>query len=114
MFRRFLVNSLAEAGYAISECSDGAEAWDILRRDMAFDLVLTDIEMPNMGGIELTKMIRGDASTQAIPVIALTSLTDDTTRERGIAAGVDDYQVKMNKPELLACVANHIANGASK
>lgn len=114
MFRSFIVKALSEAGYTISECEDGVEAWSLLRRDNAFDLVITDIEMPNMDGIELTTMIRGDASTHGLPVIALTSLTDDATRQRGIAAGVDDYQVKMNKPELLACVASLIAKGTSK
>lgn len=114
MFRSFLVKSLTEAGYTTSECEDGVEAWEVLQRDSLFDLVLTDIEMPKMDGIELTKMIRSDISTRALPVIALTSLTDDATRQRGVAAGVDDYQVKMNKPELLACVASHIAKGASK
>ena len=105
-FRNFLRDSLIEDGHAVTECPDGQHAWEVIQeRGGEFDTILTDIEMPRMDGFELTRRIRAQASTADVPIIALSSLSDRISVERGMEAGVTNYQVKMNKPALLAAVA---------
>ncbi|MEM8670159.1 MAG: chemotaxis protein CheW [Planctomycetota bacterium] len=104
-FRGFLSRTLKNEGHQITECEDGAEGWDTLyERPNDFDLLLTDVEMPNLDGIALTKRVRADSRFTELPIIALTSLADEESIQRGKEAGVSDYQVKMNKPELLASI----------
>jgi two-component system chemotaxis sensor kinase CheA len=65
------------------------------------DLVATDIEMPRLDGLALTRQIRADRRFAGLPVIALSSLAGEEEIARGMAAGVDEYQIKLNKDELL-------------
>ena len=105
-FRNFLRDALTEIGHRVTECPDGQHAWEIIRKDGGrYDLILTDIEMPKMDGFELTRRIRGQASTADTPIIALSTLSDRASIQRGMDAGVTNYQVKMNKPSLLAAIA---------
>ncbi|MEM9368343.1 MAG: chemotaxis protein CheW [Planctomycetota bacterium] len=104
-FRNFLTRVLAEQGHEVTACEHGEEGWATLsERPKDFDLLVTDVEMPELSGIELTKRVRADGRFQDLPVIALTSLADEDSRRVGKEAGVNDYQVKMNKPELLASI----------
>ncbi|HBJ38155.1 MAG TPA: hypothetical protein DDZ51_26060 [Planctomycetaceae bacterium] len=77
-------------------------------------LVVTDVEMPRLGGFGLTERIRREPRFASIPVIALTSLADEESIRLGLSAGVNEYQVKMNKPVLLESVARLIASRPSK
>ena len=114
-FRNFLTRTLVEEGHKISASEDGEEGWAILHEHgEGFDLLLTDVEMPRLNGIELTKRVRADGRFNDLPIIALTSLADAESVARGHEAGVDDYQVKMNKPELLASIAKHTRRKVSK
>jgi two-component system chemotaxis sensor kinase CheA len=67
-------------------------------------LVITDIEMPNMNGFELCRRIKQHADFQRLPVIALTSLASEADVETGRQAGIDDYQVKMDREQVLEAV----------
>ena len=92
-------------GFAVIDCEDGAEALArLLSEDRRVDLVITDIEMPNMDGFELSHRIKDHPSFRELPIIALTSLTSDEDRQRGYDAGIDDYQVKMDREQVLAAV----------
>lgn len=105
-FRNFLVKTLIENGDKVSAYEHGEEGWSVLtEHPTEFDLLLTDVEMPELDGIELTKRVRADGRFKDLPIIALTSLADEASVKRGMDAGVNDYQVKMNKPELLASIA---------
>ena len=86
-------NILQEAGYDVRAAADGLAAWTMLQTDAA-DLVVSDVQMPRMDGIELTMRIRADAELQHLPVVLVTSLDSDEDRERGIEAGADAYIVK--------------------
>ncbi len=91
---RELQRSILEAaGYRVETASDGREA---LRRisSNGIDLVVTDIEMPVMDGLELTRAIRARAESASLPVVILTSRNVDAEREAGIEAGADAYMVK--------------------
>lgn len=85
---------LEAAGYRVETARDGREALDRLHRDETIDLVLTDVEMPEMDGIELTQSIRADPVRSALPVVIVTSLGEEDDRQRGVDAGADAYMVK--------------------
>ena len=109
-FFRNQVQSIFEAkGYRVEPCEDGLEAWQKLESgEYHFDVVVTDIEMPNMDGFELCRRLKGDPSCNHLPVIALTSLAGATDIQRGIDVGIDDYQIKMDRDKLLASLRNFV------
>lgn len=91
--RMLMKNIMEAAGYVTSTATNGAEALSALQQEH-FDLVCTDVEMPRMNGLELTKRIRQDAKLSDIPVILLTSLASKEDKERGVEAGANAYFVK--------------------
>lgn len=74
----------------------GLEALEALRRDRRIGLVISDIQMPGMDGLELLATIRADLERASLPVVLVTSLGSDDHRRRGAAAGADAYIVKQN------------------
>jgi two-component system chemotaxis sensor kinase CheA len=91
---RSLVGSILEsAGYDVTLAVDGEQAWRLVR-ERGTDLLISDIEMPNMDGIELTEAMRASKSHREIPIVLVTSLTNDIDRARGLNAGADAYLVK--------------------
>jgi len=90
--RRMMRFVLTSAGYEVIEATDGYEAVDIAIFEQP-DLILMDIAMPVMDGIEATKAIREHAETESIPIIAL-SAYGDLYREKALAAGCNDVVQK--------------------
>lgn len=91
---RDLLSSLLEsAGFEIASAADGVEAADLLARHPV-DLVLTDLEMPRMDGLELTRHVKSDAKLRSLPVVIITSRGSDADRRRGMEAGADGYVAK--------------------
>jgi len=84
---------LDAAGYEVTAVADGQAAWEQLAR-RSFDLVVTDVEMPRMDGIALTRQITSDPRTARIPVIIISSLAKEEDRRRGLEAGAAAYIVK--------------------
>lgn len=113
-FRAFLRSTLKDHGYEVFDAGDGEAGWELLCETPDIHLVVTDVEMPRLGGFGLTERIRREPRFAEMPVIALTSLADDESIQRGLSAGVNEYQVKMNKPVLLESVARLIASRPSK
>lgn len=113
-FRAFLRSTLKDHGYEVFDAADGEAGWEMLCETPDIHLVVTDVEMPRLGGFGLTERIRREPRFAKIPVIALTSLADDESIRLGLSAGVNEYQVKMNKPVLLESVARLIASRSSK
>src|SRR5580693_6995772 len=102
----FLVQSV---GHTVPSATD-AEAGLTLARDEQPDLILMDIQLPGMDGLEATALLKGDEATRAIPVIALTALAMKGDEERIRAAGCDGYIAKpMRYQEFLATIAEHLA-----
>ncbi len=96
---------LETAGFDVHVAIDGQEAWNKLA-EQDFDLVISDVEMPNINGLELTRLIKSSAATQHLPVILLTSLAKPEQREAGLRAGADAYLVKsqFDQEELLRVI----------
>jgi len=104
---RELQRSILEtAGYPIVTARDGRDALATLDRDSQIALVVTDIEMPELDGIELTRAIRASAARSSLPVVIVTSHGSDDDRRRGIDAGADAYMTKdsFDQQTLLATV----------
>jgi two-component system, chemotaxis family, sensor kinase CheA len=92
---RELQRSILEAaGYLVETARDGREGLDCLLADEEIELVLTDVEMPELDGFELTRAIRADRKRGSTPVVILTSRGDDEDHRRGLEAGADAYMVK--------------------
>jgi two-component system, chemotaxis family, sensor kinase CheA len=104
---RELQRSILEtAGYPIVTARDGRDALAVLDRDSQIALVLTDIEMPELDGMDLTRAIRANPARSSLPVVIVTSHGSDDERRRGIEAGADAYMVKsgFDQQTLLATV----------
>lgn len=99
-FRQMIANYLVSAGYEVETAVDGEEAWEKLQKDN-FDALVTDIEMPRLNGLELAKRVRADARLAELPIMALTSLSSEEDRRRGLEAGIDEYQVKLEREKVL-------------
>ena len=109
-FRTQLIGMLEAVGYAVVGREDGQAAWELLQRpDEHFDMVVTDIEMPRLDGLGLAQNIRGHAALAHLPIIAVTSLGSDDDVRRGAESGIDAYHVKLEREELLATIATHLA-----
>jgi two-component system, chemotaxis family, sensor kinase CheA len=101
-FRAQVASFMEESGYTVITAADGALAWQALEEHAAeIALVVTDIEMPNMTGLELAEKVKGDPRFAGLPVIALTTLAEEADVARGKALGIDDYQVKLDREKLI-------------
>jgi two-component system cell cycle response regulator DivK len=100
---------LQSAGHTVISATD-AEAGLTLARDEQPDLILMDIQLPGMDGLQATGLLKRDESTRAIPVIALTALAMKGDEERIRAAGCDGYIAKpMRYQDFLTTVAAQLA-----
>jgi two-component system chemotaxis sensor kinase CheA len=103
-FRNMLAPVLKAAGYRVRVAPNAQEGLAALRSGQAFDVVLTDIEMPDMNGFEFAETIRADAHLSAMPIIALSSMVSPAAIERGRLAGFHDYVAKFDRPGLIAAL----------
>jgi two-component system chemotaxis sensor kinase CheA len=101
-FRAQVTGFIEEEGFEVVTAEDGLEAWNILNEiHDEFFLILTDLEMPNMDGFQLTEKVRGDSRFSHFPVIALTSLAGEGDVTKGKKVGIDEYLIKLDKEKLL-------------
>ena len=91
--RRALAQVLSDGGYEVRTARDGLEAVEVIEVRTP-DILLVDMEMPRMNGIELTARVRSSAATARLPVIMVTSRSTSKHREQAEAAGVDVYLTK--------------------
>ena len=84
---------LQSRGYAVEVAVDGMDGWNALHAG-EFDLVVTDVDMPRLDGVELTAMIKNDAQFRALPVMIVSYKDREEDRLRGLEAGADYYLTK--------------------
>jgi two-component system, chemotaxis family, sensor kinase CheA len=111
-FRNMLAPVLKAAGYRVRVAPNAQEGLAVLRSGQAFDVVLTDIEMPDMNGFEFAENIRSDAHLSQMPIIGLSSLVSPAAIERGRQAGFHDYVAKFDRPGLIAALKEQTAEMA--
>jgi two-component system phosphate regulon response regulator PhoB len=102
--RELLVFHLEREGYQVMKCKSGAEGLR-LARTVPPDLILLDLMLPEMDGLEVCRRLRQDPVTRALPIVMLTARGDEVDRVLGLELGADDYVVKPFSPrELMARV----------
>ena len=103
-FRNMLAPVLQAVGYEVTAAASAPEALAMLKDGRAFDVVVTDIEMPEMNGFEFAERLRGDPRTADLPVIALSSVVSAEAVERGRQVGFHDYVAKFDRQGLIAAL----------
>ena len=101
-FRNMLMPVLQAAGFAVTAAVSASAALDLIKAGAAFDVVITDVEMPEMDGYQLAESLRADPLTSALPVIGLSSAVSAEAIERGRRAGFHDYVAKFDRQGLIA------------
>ena len=103
--RQMVGITLTGAGHQVEQAIDGCHALEIAEKTK-FDLVITDVNMPNMDGITLVRELRNRASYKYVPLLVLTTEATTERKQQGKAAGATGWLVKPFNPErLLATVA---------
>ena len=108
VMRQFIVSSLLIVPniHAV-EASNGFEALKALP-DRNFDIILTDINMPDINGLELLSFLKNHPNYQQIPVVIITTERSATDRRRGLALGADDYLTKPFEPQALQVIVRRL------
>ncbi len=108
-FRNQVKTFMENDGFKVIEAEDGLIAWELLKERVdEIDLVVTDLEMPNMDGFELTKRIKNDSKYSHLQVIALTSLASEAHIEKGRKVGIDDYEIKLDREKLMKLIRHKL------
>jgi two-component system chemotaxis sensor kinase CheA len=104
-FRGQIKRIIEAVGYKVLAAEDGQAAWELLDSHASeISVVTTDVEMPRLDGLALTKRIRADSRFARLPVIALSTLAAEEEMARGLAIGVSEYQVKLDQSQLLESI----------
>ena len=113
-FRFYLKDNL-RLHYNVIEAADGKEGWQKALANHP-ELIVSDISMPNMNGIELSRKLKSDKRTSHIPVILLTALTAEEDQIKGLDTGANDYITKPFNFEVLNAKINNLLrlNATSK
>lgn len=108
--RELLVSLLESVGYVVVQAVDGAAAMEVLQRETV-DIVVTDLEMPRVDGLELTRRLKAHAAWRALPVVIVTTRGSEQDRRRGMEAGADGYVTKgdLVRQDLVDVVARLLA-----
>lgn len=106
--RKLVKFTLQMKKHEVVLAEDGMAALDIFN-EYDFDLVITDLNMPRMDGIELIKKIRSGDKNNSIPIILLTTESEEKDKQMGRDAGVSSYMIKpFQPPQLLGEIAKYI------
>lgn len=105
--RQMLNFTLSDAGFDVVEAVDGVDACSKLK-DNPVNMVITDLNMPQMDGIELIREVRKDPANRFVPIIMLTTESQETKKQEGKAAGASGWIVKPFSPEQLLAVVRMV------
>ena len=107
--RALLTSALEELDVAVkvTEAESGFEALRLLPRE-SFDLIVTDINMPDINGLELVSFVRNNTAYREIPLVIVSTEGSERDRDKGVGLGADAYLVKPFEPESLRDVAREL------
>ena len=112
--RKIVRHLLSRTGYRLVEAADGEAALRMIS-DERPDLVLMDVQLPKMSGLDATRALRGDPATADIPIIVVTSFALSGDDRRAMEAGATAYLAKPYSPrELLALIQKHLPGTKSQ
>jgi len=112
--REIIVNILESKGHRVDTVGNGKELLENTRK-FPYDLILTDVQMPVMDGIEATVRLREEEKEKYTPVIAMTAFSDKADKVKCISSGMDDYITKpVDKGELFEAIENALETGEEK
>jgi chemosensory pili system protein ChpA (sensor histidine kinase/response regulator) len=109
--REMLSITFIKAGYQAEQARDGQEAWEKLNSGLSYDLILCDIEMPRMNGLELLSLIKQDPKLTSIPVAMITSRGAQKMQRIAAELGARAYFVKPYVEEVLVETAKRLMGG---
>jgi CheY-like chemotaxis protein/phosphoribosyl 1,2-cyclic phosphodiesterase len=110
--RRLTMQALQNDGYVLTEAAGGREALELISRQTP-DLVILDLVMPELDGMEVLKVLRANPAKASLPVLILTAQTDESTTRAGFDVGATDYLTKpFSSPQLSARVRACLTRGA--
>jgi two-component system chemotaxis sensor kinase CheA len=105
-FRRLICQYVKCDDWDVEIFNDGLEAWEMLQQEPTrYQLIISDINMPRMDGFEFATNVRDDRRFDNIPMVALTTLSDEHFREKGLSLGFDRYVIKIDKHQIRQTVA---------
>jgi two-component system chemotaxis sensor kinase CheA len=101
-FLKQLTSILSESEFEVVSATNGAEGLEQLENNAdSVGICFTDVEMPVMDGIEMSKKIRSDNRFKSLPIIAITSLTSDSAEKKAREAGISEYLIKMDREQII-------------
>lgn len=105
-FRKLIAQYIQNEDWSIEVVNDGLEAWERLQSEpQRFDLIISDINMPRMDGFAFATHVRDDRRFDYLPMVALTTLSDDHFMQKGLSVGFDRYVIKIDKRQIRSTVA---------
>ena len=111
LVRKLLEYIIKKAGYQVSIAENGSDALKIVQKEKP-DLIISDVEMPKLGGLELCQKLKEDIDTKLIPIILITSNTQLQDKLCGFRSGADDYFMKpLHLKDLLTRVESLLEEG---
>lgn len=105
--RFVLAKTLRDAGYDVLEACDGQEALDCLEHEKV-SMLITDLNMPKVDGINLIRRVRRSDGFRFVPIIMLTTESEESRKQEGKAAGASGWVLKPLRPEQLLAVVNMV------
>jgi len=108
-FRNLLTPLLSVAGYSVTTVESANEALNLCEAGETFDVIVSDIEMPGMSGLEFAQAVKNGSRWQDTPLVALSSHASARDLDRGRQAGFDDYVAKFDRDALLYTLAQTLS-----
>lgn len=100
-FQNQIADEIRAAGFNVIVAADGLQGIDCLNENPQIAMIVTDIEMPNMDGLEMVAVIRRYPEYKEMPIIAVTSVAGADAERRGYSAGVNEYQIKLDREQVV-------------
>ena len=104
-FRNMLMPVLSIAGYDVTSAESPLDALELCEKGASFDIIVSDIEMPEMDGFEFAEKVRADTSWHETPMVALTSHATPKDIDRGMEVGFNQYVAKFDRDTLLSAIS---------